>query len=418
MTVPTSPAPGGLRSVDEHLQQVLSAVHPLGLLELPLLDAYGCVLGHPLVASAALPRFDNSSMDGYAVRSADVARASPEAPVTLPVVGDIAAGSSSGLTVQPGLTARIMTGAPMPPGADAVVPLEWTDGGLAQVRIARAPDPGAYVRRAGEDVHAGQQVLPAGTLLGAPQIALLAALGHPRVAVHPPPRVVVISTGTELVEPGTPPGPGQVVDANGYALAAAAYEAGAVPYRVGIVADDPRRLTEVIEDHLIQADVVVTSAGVSVGAYDVVKDVLGRLGDVTFARVAMQPGMPQAFGTIGPDATPVFGLPGNPVSALVSFEVFVRPALRRMLGAEPLGRPQVLAAMATAITSPPGKRQYVRVRVEHDGSSWVAAPIGGSGSHLLAPMAVANGLAVVPESVTAVAAGQTLTTWLLERRTR
>ncbi len=407
-----------MRGVDEHLQQILGTVHPLGLIELPLLDAHGCVLGQPLVASSSLPRFDNSSMDGYVVRAADVARATPETPVTLPVIGDIPAGSAPGITVQPGLCARIMTGAAMPPGGDAVVPLEWTDGGLAQVRITRAPELGAYVRRAGEDVQAGQSVLAAGTLLAAPQIALLAALGSSRVLVHPPPRVVVISTGSELVEPGETPGPGQIVDANGYALAAAAHEAGAVPYRVGIVADDPRRLTEVIEDHLIQADVIVTSGGVSVGAYDVVKDVLGRLGDVTFARVAMQPGMPQAFGTIGPDATPVFGLPGNPVSALVSFEVFVRPALRRMLGAEQLGRPQVPAVMASGLTSPPGKRQYVRVRVEYDGTRWVAAPVGGSGSHLLAPMAAANGLAVVPEAVTEVAAGQTLTTWLLERRTR
>ncbi|HVF19778.1 MAG TPA: gephyrin-like molybdotransferase Glp [Mycobacteriales bacterium] len=407
-----------MRSVDEHLRQVLDTVAPLGLIELPLLDAHGCVLGQPVTADVALPRFDNSSMDGYAVRFADVSRAAPETPVTLPVVGDIAAGSSTGISVQPGLCARIMTGAAMPAGADCVVPLEWTDGGLAQVRITRAPKPGDYVRRAGEDVQAGRQVLSAGTLLAAPQIGLLAALGHQRALVHPPPRVVVISTGSELVEPGETPGPGQIVDSNGYALAAAAHEAGAVPYRVGIVADDPRRLTEVIEDHLIQADVVVTSGGVSVGAYDVVKDVLGRLGDVTFARVAMQPGMPQAFGTIGPDRTPVFGLPGNPVSALVSFEVFVRPALRRMLGAEPLGRPQVPAVLTAAVTSPPGKRQYLRVRVEHDGARWVASPVGGTGSHLLAPMAASNGLAVVPEDVTEVAAGQTLTTWMLERRGR
>ena len=411
-------AGAGLRSVDEHLQQVLGTVHPLGLIELPLLDAHGCVLGQPLVASSSLPRFDNSAMDGYAVRLSDVMTATVENPVTLPVVGDIPAGSASGISVQPGLCARIMTGAQMPVGADSVVPVEWTDGGLAQVRIGRAPALGAHVRREGEDVRAGQSVLAAGTLLAAPQIGLLAALGHQRVLVHPPPRVVVISTGSELVEPGETPGPGQIVDSNGYALSAAAHEAGAVPYRVGIVADDPRRLTEVIEDHLIQADVVITSGGVSVGAYDVVKDVLGRIGDVTFARVAMQPGMPQAFGTIGPDATPVFGLPGNPVSALVSFEVFVRPALRRMLGAEPLGRPQVPAVLSAPVRSPAGKRQYVRVRVEHDGARWVATPMGGTGSHLLAPMAAANGLAVVPEQVTEVAAGDTLPTWLLERRGR
>ena len=407
-----------MRSVDEHLNQVLSTVRPLALIELPLLDAHGCVLGEDVVAGGALPPFDNSSMDGYAVRHADVAGATPEAPVGLHVVGDIPAGSAPGITVQPGLCARIMTGAPMPAGADTVVPVEWTDGGIAQVRVSHVPPAGSYIRRSGEDVRAGERVLEAGAVLAAAQVGLLAALGRQRVLVHPPPRVVVLSTGSELVEPGEIPGPGQVVDANGYALSAAASEAGAHPYRVGIVADDPRALIESIEDHLIHADVVVTSGGVSVGAYDVVRDVLGRLGDVRFERVAMQPGMPQAFGTIGPDATPVFGLPGNPVSALVSFEVFVRPALLRMLGAEHLGRPQVDAVLTAPLRSPPGKRQYARVRVEHDGAQWVAAPVGGSGSHLVAALANSNGLAVVPEDITDLPAGATVTTWLMERRSR
>lgn len=407
-----------MKSVDEHLQRVLTTVLPLGLLEMPLLDAHGCVLGEDVVAGGALPPFDNSSMDGYAVRLTDVAGATADAPVSLHVVGDIAAGASTGISVQPGLCARIMTGAPMPPGADTVVPVEWTDGGVAQVRVSHVPALGAYIRRLGEDVQAGQQVLSAGDSLSAAQIGLLAALGRQRVLVHPPPRVVVISTGSELVEPGETPRHGQIVDANGYALSAAAREAGAVAYRVGIVADDPRALTEVIEDHLIQADVVVTSGGVSVGAYDVVKDVLGRLGDVAFDRVAMQPGMPQAFGTIGPDSTPVFGLPGNPVSALVSFEVFVRPALRRMLGAPQLGRPQVQAVLASPLASPAGKRGFARVRCEHDGTRWVATPVGGGGSHLLASLASSNALAVVPEDVTDLPAGSTVTTWLLERRSR
>ncbi|HVE64689.1 MAG TPA: gephyrin-like molybdotransferase Glp [Mycobacteriales bacterium] len=405
-------------TVDEHLQSVLRTVSPLDLLEMPLLDAHGCVLGEDVIAGGSLPPFDNSSMDGYAVRHADLVGASAEAPVSLHVVGDIAAGSSTGISVQPGLCARIMTGAPLPPGADTVVPVEWTDGGVAQVRVTHLPAQGSFIRRTGEDVQAGQQVLAAGTTLSAAQIGLLAALGRQRALVHPPPRVIVISTGTELVEPGTPPRPGQIVDANGYALAAAASEAGAHAYRVGIVADDPRALTETIEDHLIQADLVVTSGGVSVGAYDVVKDVLGRLGEVSFQRVAMQPGMPQAFGTIGPDRTPVFGLPGNPVSALVSFEVFVRPALRRMLGAPELGRPQVQAVLAAPLASTAGKRQYARVRVEHDGARWLATPVGGGGSHLLASLASSNGLAVVPEDMTEVPAGSLVTTWLLERRSR
>ena len=405
-----------MKSVDEQVRQILGTVRPLSPLELRLFDAHGCVLREDVVAETPLPPFDNSSMDGYAVRAADVAGATPERPVSLHVVGDIAAGSAGGISIQTGLCARIMTGAPIPPGADTVVPVEWTDGGIAQVEIRTPPQPGAYVRRAGEDVPQGETLLKDGTLLGAAQVGLLAAAGRRSVQVTPRPRVVVISTGSELVEAGVRPGAGQITDANGYALVAAAREAGATPYFAGIVPDDPRLLTDTVEDHLIQADVLVTSGGVSVGAYDVVKEVLGRMGSVAFDRIAMQPGMPQGFGTVGAEAVPVFALPGNPVSALVSFEVFVRPALRRMLGSETLGRPQVTAVLAEPLRSPEGKRQYVRVKVEHTGSGWIASPTGGSGSHLLAGLAAANGLAIVPEAATEVPAGTPLTTWLLERR--
>jgi molybdopterin molybdotransferase len=309
-----------------------------------------------------------------------------------------------------------MTGSVMPAGADAVVPVEWTDGGLAQVEIRRAAQPGAHVRRIGEDVAAGTVVATSKSVLGAAQIGLLAAVGRRNVLVRPRPRVVVVSTGSELVDAGETPGPGQIVDANGYALSAAVREAGALAFHAGIVPDDPRQLMNTLEDHLIQADAIVTSGGVSVGAYDVVKEVLSRLGTVQFDRVAMQPGMPQGFGTIGPDSTPLFALPGNPVSALVSFEVFVRPALRRMLGAEQLGRPHVSAILTEPLTSPEGKRQFVRVKVERSADRWVATPTGGSGSHLLAGLAAANGLAIIPEGATDVSAGTPVLTWLLERR--
>jgi molybdopterin molybdotransferase len=357
-------------------------------------------------------------MDGYAVRTADIAGASPQAPVILPVVGDIAAGAQTVMSIQPGMTARIMTGAPVPPGADAIVPVEWTDGGIAQVRIGQCPAEGAFIRRAGEDVRPGDVVLPVGTLIGSAQVGLLAALGRRNVQVRPKPRVVVISTGSELVDIGTKPGYGQIVDSNSYAITTAVREAGALAFRVGIVPDDPRTLTDAIEDNLIQADLLVTSGGVSVGAYDVVKQVLGRLGEVAFHKVAMQPGMPQAFGTLGKEEVPVFGLPGNPVSSLVSFEVFVRPALRRMLGAEPLGRPQVTALLTQPVRSPPGKRQFLRVRVGRRGDQWLVEPTGPQGSHMMAGLAAANGLAVVPEDLSEVAAGTALTTWLLERRGR
>jgi molybdopterin molybdotransferase len=355
-------------------------------------------------------------MDGYAVRSADVAPASPATPVVLPVVGDIAAGSSGSYSVQPGLCVRIMTGAPLPSGADAVVPVEWTDAGTAQVSITRAPSAGDNLRRAGEDVEAGATVLTHGTYLQAAQLGLIAAVGRGRVRARPKPRVVVISTGSELVELGETLKPGQIYDSNGYTLAAAAREAGAIAYRVGPVGDDPRELIATIEDQLIRADLVVTTGGVSVGAHDVVRDVIGRLGDVRFSKVAMQPGQPQAFGTIGDDKVPFFGLPGNPVSALVSFEVFVRPAIRRMLGSEPIQRPRVRARLSQPLRSPAGRRQFVRVRLSVEDGEYVATPVGGAGSHLVAAMAHANALAVVPEEITEMPAGTPVPVMVLERR--
>jgi molybdopterin molybdotransferase len=403
-----------MKTVAEHLASVLSVVQTLPGLELGLMDAHGCILAEDVTAPAPLPGFDNSAMDGYAVRIDDLT----SVPVVLPVVGDVAAGPASPLRVQPGLCVRIMTGAMMPAGADTVVPLEWTDGGVAQVRIDRRPDVGAFVRRAGEDVAAGTVVLPNGSHLGAAQIGLAAAVGRSRLIVRPRPRVVVVSTGSELVEPGEPIGPGQIQDSNSPALTAAAIEAGAIAYRVGIVPDDPRRLADTLEDQLVRADILVTSGGVSVGAYDVVKEVLSRLGTVSFDKVAMQPGMPQGFGTIGPDRTPVFGLPGNPVSALVSFETFVRPALRTMLGAHPIERPRVQAITDVALDSSAGKRSFLRVALEVRDGAYRVHPVSGAGSHLLAGMARANALAVIPEDVVRVEAGQPVEVLVLERRGR
>ncbi|MCW2599581.1 MAG: molybdopterin molybdochelatase [Frankiales bacterium] len=401
-----------MRSVDEHLADVLSVVKPLHPLEVGLLDAHGCILAEDVVAAAPLPGFDNSSMDGYAVRTADLA----QVPTVLPVVGDVAAGPASPLRVQPGLCVRIMTGAVMPIGADAVVPVEWTDGGIAQVRIDRRPDVGAYVRRTGEEVTAGEVVLKTGSHLGSAQIGLAAAVGRARLFVRPRPRVVVVSTGSELVEAGTPLQPGQLPDSNSLALTTACIEAGAIAYRVGIIPDDGRKLLDALEDQLVRADLLVTSGGVSVGAYDVVKEVLSRLGTVGFHKVAMQPGMPQGFGTIGPDSTPVFALPGNPVSALVSFETFVRPALRRMLGADQIARPMLSAETSVDLQSPAGKRSYLRVWLEVRDGKYVVAPVSGPGSHLVVGMARANALALVPEAVEQIPAGSAVQVMLLERR--
>jgi molybdopterin molybdotransferase len=403
-----------VKSVDAHLADILEGVEPLPPLHMGLLETIGCVLAEDVVSAVDLPPFDNSSMDGYAVVVADVAGASTGSPVLLPVVGEIAAGSSFTPTVAPGTTVRIMTGAPVPAGAQAVIPQEWTDRGVRDVAISRKPEAGANIRRCGEDVHAGDVVLTRGTTIGPTQIGLLAAVGRARILVHPQPRVVVFSTGSELVEPGEPLGAGQIHDSNSYLLTAAVRELGAIAYRVAALPDDPSRLLGEIEDQLVRADVVLTSGGVSVGAHDVVKEVLSRSGTVEFVTVAMQPGKPQGQGTIGPQRTPIITLPGNPVSAFVSYEVFVRPLLRRLAGAISLHRPTVAAVLTEELRSPAGKRQFMRATLIIKDGNYVVRPVGGPGSHLLGALSQANALIVVPEEVTAVPAGYAVTVMVLD----
>lgn len=436
-------------SVSEHLDSILGQLTPLEPIELQLLDAQGCVLVEDVTVPMALPPFENSSMDGYAVRVADTKAATAEHPAVLDVIGDVAAGSGELPTVGPGQAARIMTGAPLPPGAEGVVPVEWTDGGTGggpvtsmtahssdpagasgEVRVHRPVGQGQFVRARGSDVAAGELALAAGTILGPSQIGLLAAVGRGTVKVRPRPRVVVVSTGSELVQPGEDLGPGQIHDSNSFALTAAARAAGAIAYRVGAVADEVETLRATIEDQLIRADIVVTSGGVSVGAYDVVKEALSSIADgsealaagngdgdavgkgdiasvgghVDFRKLAMQPGKPQGFGRIGPDRTPLLALPGNPVSAYVSFELFVRPAIRTLMGAGSVHREVVRAACVTAIDkSPEGRRQFLRGH--YDRTAGTVMPVGGAGSHLVRALAHADALIVVPEADTAVAAG-------------
>ncbi|WP_435220452.1 molybdotransferase-like divisome protein Glp [Streptomyces sp. Tue6028] len=418
-----------LWSVTEHLEDILTTVRPLEPIELQLLDAQGCVLVEDVTVPVSLPPFDNSSMDGYAVRVADVAGASEEYPAVLTVVGDVAAGQAEQPHVGPGQAARIMTGAPLPPGAEAVVPVEWTDGGLGegpvsgmrahsaapegasgQVHVHRPAEARAHVRAKGSDVKAGDRALEAGTILGPPQIGLLAAIGRGTVRVRPRARVVVLSTGSELVQPDEALGSGQIYDSNSFALCAAARDAGAISYRVGAVADDAETLRATIEDQLIRADLVVTTGGVSVGAYDVVKEALSSVGDedeagggVEFRKLAMQPGKPQGFGSIGPDHTPLLALPGNPVSSYVSFELFVRPAIRTLMGLKDVHRPTTTATLSAdkALTSPAGRRQFLRGTCA-DGE---VKPVGGAGSHLIAALAHADALIVVPEDDTSVEPG-------------
>ncbi len=405
-----------MKSVDEHLAACLRGIDVLSPIDLQLLDAQGCVLAEDVIARTDLPVFDNSAMDGYAVHSVDVASASPTTPVTLPVLGDVPAGSVSAHGLAPGTAIRIMTGAPLPSGADAVVQVELTDGGVANVKIHGAVPPGRHVRRGGDDVLSGDIVLPKGTRLGPRQIGLLAAIGRDRVLARPKPRVVVLSTGSELVEPGTPAAGGQIWDSNSFLITTAAREAGAVAFRIGIVPDEPKQLIDAIEDQLIRADLVVTTGGVSVGAYDVVKEVMSRLGTVEFDRISMQPGMPQGRGVIGPDKTPIFTLPGNPVSAYVSFEVFVRPVIRQLLGAKTIYRPEVRASSLTGFTSPAGKRQFARGALGVEDGRYVVTPLDGQGSHRVRDLAHANSLIVVPEDVTEVPEGGTVKVMVMERR--
>ncbi|GAA4637943.1 molybdopterin molybdotransferase MoeA [Actinoallomurus vinaceus] len=343
-------------------------------------------------------------MDGYAVLASDVASAAETSPVTLSVVGDIAAGDQGAYGIGPGLCARIMTGAPLPGGADAIVPVEWTDGGTAKVTIRRSATPGHYIRRAGEDVTAGQTVLPAGTRLGPAQIGMLAAVGRARVLVRPRPRVAVLSTGSELIEPGRPVGPGQIWDSNSFALTAAVTEAGGVGFRQGTVGDDPREVLATIEEQLAYADLIITSGGVSMGARDVVKEVLSGLGTMRFEKVAMRPGKPQGFGLLD-DHVPVFTLPGNPVSAYVSFQVFVRPALRALQGLPPAPPRTVRARLTAPIISPDGLRHYLRAAVAYGEGEPRVTPAEGQGSHQVFALASSNALIVVPEDVTERAAG-------------
>ncbi|WP_181312443.1 molybdotransferase-like divisome protein Glp [Nocardioides campestrisoli] len=395
----------GLLTVHDLVQRVLATVSPLPDFPQPLMESLGMAVAEDVFAEVALPGFDNSAMDGYAVRSEDVAGASPETPVRLPVVGEIGAGQARILALSPGTAVKIMTGAPLPTGADTVVPYEWTDRGVAEVLIERAPTLGQHVRRAGEDVAVGDRLVEHGTVLGPRHLGLLASVGRATVRSRPRPRVVVISTGSELRDPGTALGHDSIYDGNSFLLAAAARAAGALAYRVGIVPDEPSAFTDALSDQLVRADLVVTSGGVSEGDYDVVKEALSELGTVWFGKVAMQPGKPQGFGVVGEDRIPIFTLPGNPVSSYVSFQVFVLPALRRMMGRLPYERPTRRARLTHTISSPPGRRQFVRASYQVDRGGAFVQPVGGHGSHLIGDLAASDALVVVPEDVTSLAAG-------------
>lgn len=404
-----------LRSVAEHQRHVaalLARAHGPGGPEawpsepVPITAARGRVLAEPVVSPEQLPSFDNSGMDGYAVRAADVAGASAESPVHLPVAGDIPAGAPVG-QLAPGTTQRIMTGAPVPHGADAVVEVEVTDGGTDTVTISAARATGSFVRPAGGDIAVGQEVLAAGAVLGPAQIGVLGALGIDQVTCRRRPRVLVVSTGSELAEHPVP-GAGQIRDANGFLLAAAVEEAGGEAVRRLWVADDVPSFLALLDEEIAGGDIdlVLTSGGVSAGAYEVVKDGLGPRG-VEFVKVAMQPGMPQGSGLVA--GTPVVCLPGNPVSALASYEVFVRPALRAAHGHPHPHRPVVRAALTEELRPLAGKRQWRRARL--DRAAGTVQPWGPPGSGFLGWFAGADALIDVPPGDATLPAGELVDVW-------
>lgn len=412
---------------------------PLPVTTVGLDDAAGHVLATDVRAPEPMPRWDNSAMDGFAVRATDLAGASAAHPVTLRVLADLPAGTDAEPEVLPGMAARIMTGAPLPPGADAVVPVERTDAPepvSGVVRIHEQPSPAAHIRRAGDDAAAGDLVLAAGTLLGPAQVAAAASVGCGTLAVHRRPLVAVMSTGSELVTPGSDLRRGQIPDSNSYLLAEAVRAAGCRALRVGAVGDDAEALRSVLDGlEADGVDAVITSGGVSMGAYDVVKEALLDEPGMAFVQIPMQPGKPQGLGRLR-GGTPIFALPGNPVSSFVSFEVFVRPALLRLRGLNELDRPVLTCVVEDGWRTPPGRAQYMPVRFSPvdddadgrgsaaDGGSPAAdagmprvrrAARGGGGSHLVASLAAAQGLAMVRAEVEQVEPGDRVPVMRVDR---
>jgi molybdopterin molybdotransferase len=380
-----------LLAVDEARARVLQAVYPSEPRDVLVADARGLVLAADVIASHALPRFDNSAMDGFAVRAEDTAGASEANPAGLVIAGEVRAGEPGGVEVAPGGAVRIMTGAPVPQGADAIVPVEHTQEKEGRVLVSVPAVPGRHVRPAGEDVTGGSVVLESGTELEGGELALLASIGSSPLPVRTGPRVAVLVTGDELVAAEATPGPGQIRDSNSTAIRALILEAGGEPVPFGPVEDTREAVLEALARAAEISDLIVSSGGVSVGRYDFVKDAVEQLGHIDLWRVAMQPGKPVVLGAVGP--TPFLGLPGNPVSIHIGFEQFVRPAIRKMRGCRSLLRPRITATMTQTVEKPPGRLHFVRVRLAVSGDRWEATPTGPQGSHIQSSLVGCHGVA-------------------------
>jgi molybdopterin molybdotransferase len=400
----------------DYLAGVLRGVRPLPPLDLDLAQGYANVLAEDVRAPGPLPAFDHATIDGYAARADDLLDASPERPVRLNVIGDLVAASWRPMRLTPGTCFSIAAGAALPAAADVVIPAQYTDGGMAAVEVYRAGKRGSGIRRAGDDVAVGAVIARAGTYITPALVAVLAAAGIGHVVVRPSPRVVVIATGDELVDVGRPSQPGQVVDANSHALTAAAVEAGALGYRIGICDDDPEGLRGLLEDQTARSDLIITTGGTGSGPGDMVRRVLARR-DVTFTDVSLYPCGALGFGAIGgPNGVPVVCLPGEPGAALVGFEVLARPIIQLLAGADPVFRPSVRAHLLETVSSPPGLREFrPAYAAERRGGGYTVAPLAG-GPHTLSGLAEANALLVLGERVITAPAGSTVDVLLLDRR--
>jgi len=400
-------------SLDEALSQILATIHPLGLEKINILDALGRVIGEDVLAPRPIPPKDNSAMDGYAIRWEDLRGATPEKPVTLDVIEDIPAGTIPRKVVGRGQATRIMTGAPIPGGADAVMRMEDTEKDGQKVKIFAEAAAGLDIRFAGEDVHQGEKVISHGEILRPAEIGMLASLGRSFVPVYQRPLVAILATGNELVDVDENPSPWQIISSNSYALAAQVLDCGATPLQIGIARDTREDLTAKLNAAL-RADLIISSGGVSVGDYDLVKDIMKEIGNrMQFWQVAMRPGKPLAFGAL--NNIPLFGLPGNPVSSMVSFEQFVRPSILKMMGHRNLFRRTVKALITETLSKREGTKQFIRARVTFENGQYLTATTGDQGSGILKSMVQANGLIVLPEATTSVSIGDIVTVQLIDR---
>lgn len=403
------------KTVEAYLAQILNSIEPLEPFHIPLFEARGCVSAEDVTAPWPLPAFDSAAVEGFAVLASDVAAADSKKPISLKIIDTALPGSYASRAIHPGAAVKVFAGSPLPEDADAIIPIEYSNVDGNEVQITKSAVFGQFIRRAAEDIELGEVVLKAGKKIDARHLGLLASVGRGSILARPRPRVVIISIGDELLEAGAKFEPGKTIDTNGLMLAAAIADAGCISYRVGPISTDRDNLKRVIEDQLVRADFVVTTGGTNADAYDALAEVIAEIGKIEFTRVAMQPGAAQGFGQVGEDQIPLMTIPGNPVAAYISFEVFIRPVLHRLLGRRDSSLNLQSAYSASSFTSPGGKRHYIRALRDTDPSgNHIVRAIEGQGVHLIGSLAKTECLIVVPDSVQEVRVGDKVDVLLLD----